>query len=629
MSPHSILKPSRHAFAVGALSYVLVGYFHGALAQVPDAAAPAGAPQPQPTQISKPPAGPAKPQSSFLGKDVPSFDPGTEVLTWDGKNWNINNNRVFMARFEKFLNAPEATTAEDHAYQALLSQMLTKLAPGNMSRENVDAAFRLLAQGARYDIDARLCDSLADAVYTVWAAQRQQQRLAMANDALEKERRQNEWNASISGQTSSLETSSTKSSKDKQGNSSSTTTKETLKLTPYLTRVAETMARIKVNDTKRELSEVAAKVEYQALVVQLFVQRRFQHVLVATRFYRALFTDGDSKLNLGKDSKDLFMRSAGMAPTISTLDSLANEAIRDVREGVRAFDFLIEKGELESATKRLGESFTVGEYLPEIRTLARSKKRQSLEFTQKTNQLISAIDVKDYSMAETLVKELMTIAKDFDSSKPMAAIETAKTVARMRLAKARNAAISGDQQTLESELAAATELWPRNPELAEVSQKIFSQGDLQGRAVSDFDQLYAQKNYRQIFENNARFIAAMSLYPERKAQLERVLKDMQTVEAAILRAQEMQRQSNFAGGWESVERAAKDFPDDSKLNQTRADLTTEAADFVRTLRQAQELEKRDQIGSSLSLYLKAQKTYPASDFAKDGIARLKVKIFPQ
>jgi hypothetical protein len=30
-------------------------------------------------------------------------------------------------------------------------------------------------RGSNYDVDARLCDGLADAVYTVWMAQRQQQ----------------------------------------------------------------------------------------------------------------------------------------------------------------------------------------------------------------------------------------------------------------------------------------------------------------------------------------------------------------------------------------------------------------------------------------------------------------------
>ena len=78
-----------------------------------------------------------------------------------------------------------------------------------------------------------------------------------------------------------------------------------------------------------------------------------------------------------------------------------------------------------------------------------------------------------------------------------------------------------------------------------------------------------------------------------------------------------------------MERVAEDFPNDSKLNQVRADLTTQAAEFVRTLRGAQDLEKREQVGSSLAWYLKAQKIYPGSEFATDGIERLKKLVLPE
>ena len=603
-----------------------------AFAQVPDftppAAPPAGnAASPAGTPPVNGSAGAAKPQSSFLGKDLPSFDPGTEILTWDGKNWNINNNRVFQARFEKYLNAPEATSAEDQQYQAIIAHVLQLLAPGRATRENVDAAFKLLFRGSAYAIDARLCDSLADAISTVWASQRQQRRLQLAIDELERQRKQHEWNAQVSGQTGSLERTVTNTRKSGD-NTSTTTSKEVLQLTPHLTRLGETLARIKANEAKRELTEIQAKVEYQALLVQFFIQRRFQHVLMATRFYRSLFSDGDSKLNVGNDTRELFVRSAGMAPTVSTLDSMANEAIRDVREGVQAFNFLLENNELESATKRLAEAFTVGEYMPEIRTVPRTKKRQALTFAQKANQLVSAIEVKDFGLAEKLVQELGVIAKDFDSSKPMAAIEGSKHGARLHLAKARNAALSGDKQALEQELRAAAELWPRNPELAEISQKIFDQGDVQQKALIDFDQLRSQKNFRQIYENGPRFIAATALYPERQAQLQEVMQSMQAIETAIMRAEEMRKQNNYAGAWESVETAAAKFPDDSKLNQVRADLTTQAADFVRTLRTAQDLEKKEQTGSSLAWFLKAQKIYPASEFARDGIERQMKQILP-
>ena len=83
------------------------------------------------------------------------------------------------------------------------------------------------------------------------------------------------------------------------------------------------------------------------------------------------------------------------------------------------------------------------------------------------------------------------------------------------------------------------------------------------------------------------------------------------------------------GPEETLEHKFKEFPDDSKLNQLRANLTTEASEFVHTLRTAEQLEKKEQVGSSLAWYLKAQKIYPASSFAQDGVSRLVRRVLPE
>jgi hypothetical protein len=661
MKPKSLLRihPARNVIAVVLAAGVATG-------QVPDAPAPAPAPAPTASPAPGPGAPPAAaapapqspapaskapgatPSSSFLGRDVPSFDPGTDVLTWDGKNWNINNNRLFGARFEKYLNAPEATTAEDRQYQAIIAEILVRLAQSNATKENVDYAFRLLTRGSNYDIDARLCDSLADAVYTVWIAQRQQQRLVAANQSLQYEAKEMatraEWQAKAvkagedAGGTHSKTTSPSRNSGGGGGGGGTPSAPAAgaeaktaaIEAGEWKSRrLVEIIARQKANEIKRELSEIQAKVEYQALIVQFFLQRRFQHVLMATRFYRAIFPDGDSKLNVSEDMKQIFTKSTGFSPTVSTLDSLANEAIRDVREGIKAFEYLLEKDELQSASKRLAEAFAPGEYMPEIRTLPREKKRRCVEFVQRSNELLAKMEMKDYGGAEKVLEVLGKIAKDFDPTRARTGIETEKTVSRLHLAKARNAALSGDKVTLEKELAAATERWPLNPDLSEMAQKIFAQGDVQQQALLELDQLIQQKNYRRIYDNSARYIAAASQYPDREKQLKAVLDDMKKIETAVMRAEEMRRQNNFPGAWESVESVTKTFPDDTKLNQLRADLTTMASDFVRTLRSAEDLEKRKDVGASLSHYLKAQRIYPGSEFAAQGIDRLKKEIFPE
>ena len=602
------------------------------LGQAPETPPSSGAPAAQPAAASSGNASGGNKKEFNLSRDGAGFDPGSEVMTWDGKNWNVNNNRLFEARFEKYLNAPEETSLDDRRYQGIISKILSLLAPGNASTPNINAAFHLLPQGSSFDIDARLCDSLADAVYSASTSIRAQDRLAAYGEAMEAERNQEYWNAKhlSAGQALSSPGSSTTSGAG--AGAKTQTTKQSFEDTSsqlqVSSRIAEIELKMKANVVKQELSAIQVKLEFQALIVQFFLQRRFQHVLMATRFYRAIFTDGDTSINVGKDTKELFEKSAGMPPTVGTLDSMANEAIRDVREGVHTYEFLLQKNEMESASKRLSEAFTVGEYVPEVRTLSREKKRRALDFNRKSYQLISALDVKDYTLGEQLVTEIGKIATDFDSSKATGLIETAKVGAQMHLAKARNAALSGDRRTLETELAAAADLWPRNPQLAEVSRMIFSKGDQEQQALIDFDQLVSQKNYRQIYDDSPRYIVATAQYPDRLAQLKTVLDFVKTIEIAITQANAMAQQSNYAGAWETVEKISAQYPDDNKLSQTRANLTTQAADFVRTIRDAQNLEKKAQFGSSLALYLKARKMYPASDFANEGVGRLVKKILP-
>lgn len=557
------------------------------------------------------------------------FNPSSELLTWDGKNWNVSDNRLFQARFEKYLNAPEEATSEDEQYRHLLKSISEKLAPGAVTNQSVDDAFRMLAQASRFDIDANLCEGIADSVYAAWQAMNNSNRLTQANAALEQERKTHEWNTRMVAEGTQLHSPPSRNGAAAQEWLKQQQMKRDAETLPYATRLAEALAAIKANQAKKELSELQTKIEFQALMMQLFLQRRFQHVIIASRFYRAAFVDGDTTLRVGTDTKDLFAKSTGAPPTVATLDSMANEAMRDAREGVEAYEFLLTQNELESATKRLGEAFIVGEYLPELRTLKRDKKRLALDFTQKANQLVSALEVKDYTLAEKLVHGLEVSAKDFDNSKPMAAIETAKTVSGMHLAKARNAAVSGDKATLEAELKEATEIWPRNPALAEVSGKIFESADVQQKALSDLDQLLAQHNYRQIFDDKVRFIAAAALFPDRQEKLKKVLNDMQQIESAVIRSQEIEKHGDYAGAWENVEQTFQQFPEDNKLNQVRANLTTEAADFVRTLKTAQDLEQKGQTGASLAWYLKAQKLYPATEFGREGIDRLVKQVLPE
>lgn len=561
------------------------------------------------------------------------LDPGSEVMSWDGKIWNIQDQRAYRARFEKYLNAEEETSADAKRYREQFREMLDLLSPAKASKENFRIAWAILPQASSYEPDAELCNSLDDAIFGVLLAQQEVTKIDDQNRNLVRRKDTLEWNSRFAADSSLLGPAPKNPAAAEQWNREQNL-KRDMKMQPLLAELGEVNASIAGNRVKKEALRLQAKIEFQALIAQLFLQRRFEHVLLGNRFYRALFGDGDNQLRVADDyassqsakNKDSFGDLAKLPKTLGQLDALANEAIRDVREGVESFSFLLEKSELKSAAERLSEAFAVGEYLPEIRLLPRAKKREVLEFTRKTNQLLSALEVKDYERAGALVRELEALSRDFDSAKPMAAIETARTVSALHLAKARAAAASGDRTTLESELRQATEIWPRNPALAEVSGAIFTQTDVQQQALNDFESLYAQKNFRQIFDDKVRFIAATALHPPKQEKLKQVLDQVQLAEAALLRATELAKRGDAAGAWESVEQGFADYPDDPRLNQARAEFTTQAAEFVRSVRTAQEMERKQQLGSSLAWYLRAQQDYPSSVIAQDGIARLSSKI---
>jgi len=148
----------------------------------------------------------------------------------------------------------------------------------------------------------------------------------------------------------------------------------------------------------------------------------------------------------GSDAGNVFKDVAGFDPTVTSLDSLANEAIQDTAQAIEAFDFLIEKDERASASKRLMEAFMVGEFLPPVQTVALEKKQSILKFVEAYNQLLSSLEVKDYALAEEKVTELRSLAGDFDHSKPMAAINTARLTSNMHVQTAVNEGLRGNEQ---------------------------------------------------------------------------------------------------------------------------------------------------------------------------------------
>lgn len=589
-----------------------------------------GATPPNTTTIVNPGGG-SQGNQQVVGNDVPYFDPTTDVFTFDGKSFNVNDNRVFRARFEKYLNSAPATSAEDLAYRQAIRDILDTLSPHNRDGSKFPKAVAQLQRAAQFPQDARLCESLANAVYRVFLAQRTQVQLTQLNKELDSQRRQLDWNFDSWTRPSNIR-QERKLSDDPQAQPPPAANPANAgHIQRYIQRIAEVEAERVANKAKVELTEVEAKLEFQALVVQLFLQRRFEHVVMATRFYTEFFKDGAGKLEFeeGSEVEQSFAKTIGFNPTITTLDAFANEAIRDVGQSVESFGFLMDSGKTDGALRQLQQAFVMGEHLPAVQSVARERKTAIRDYAQNSFQLVNAIEVKDYALAEELVNKMKAQAGDFDHSKPTAAIEAAKLSSSMRIRTAKNAALQGDNKAYEDNIKAAAEIWPQNPQLKEQFDLIADSADVQQQAKLEFDRLLGTQSYRQIFTDRARYIAATVDDPERQKALEQIVGNIQEIETVMKQAETLAKAGNNHAAWEIVERTFQRFPDDVALSAKRSDLATDVAPFVKALKNAENQEERKQYGSGLAWFLNARKIYPQSEFADEGIKRLVDRILPE
>jgi hypothetical protein len=572
-----------------------------------------------------------------MGNVLPLFDPSSETVMFEGQMWDINDNRIFNARFEKYLNAPPANSADDAAYRATMDGIRQALSPHNKAkggRVDLNGAVALLERASTFAQDGRMSESIANAVYRIWLARRQTRELALANDRLRKERSDTVRNAELASRPSGLDRSSSKGSASGDANQQANKAEDMVgRLSAageYATRYAEVQAKITANEGVMAVSELESKLEFQGLMVQFFTQRRFEHVVAAARIYTEFYNDGGGRIQFkeGSDAGNMFKDVAGFDPTVTSLDSLANEAIQDTAQAIEAFDFLIEKNERASASKRLMEAFMIGEFLPPVQTVSLEKKQSILQFVEAYNQLLSSLEVKDYALAEEKVNELRRLGQDFDHSKPLAAINTARLTSSMHVQTAVNEALRGNEQAYKENIAAATQIWPTNPELKTAFDAISKQGNRQIQTTIDLDRLIATRSFRQINTDKERYMVAVVDDPKRKDELKEIITNIATIDISIEQARKLAEVGNAYGAWETVEEAFKQFPDDPPLSKARSDYATQVAPFVSALKRAEELEERGQTGAGLAWYLKSRQLYPASSFASAGIKRLVDEVLP-
>ena len=166
--------------------------------------APTPAPAPAPTPASAATnAGPQTPAKStraenepkapeLFGVEIPLLDPASDTLSYNGGLFDVGNNAVVRARFEKYLQQNPDESKDARAYRAKMEELLDITQRNARSSSPVGGANMVLIGRGLYEMDSYPPDggqagALASAMVSALQVQFANQKRDRENDKLQRE----------------------------------------------------------------------------------------------------------------------------------------------------------------------------------------------------------------------------------------------------------------------------------------------------------------------------------------------------------------------------------------------------------------------------------------------------------
>lgn len=577
-----------------------------------------------------------KPQDGSMGKQALDSSKRTETkaVASDAVGSGSNEEDESRMRFERYLGMAQVPQETLDEYFSKMKQVSTLL------RDNqIFPAWRQLHELADYTIiDAGISRELANRVESIWNTDRATLNIDRENeeirkgvksanrnadliservrdDEIEYQRRLNQGNRQQQqGQKQPAQPNGGVPQIPQDGGvggapqPSVAGLEGKLQLTEEYLRSLELRAKIKFNELKQEKLLDQAKANFSDYISTLFDSGRLNHVVLAADFYRKIFNESEYPADMAKQV------------------NASLEIQRDVQSAVEVFRYKADRGQLSGATDSLLSAFMTNELNAAVLGLERPLKEKVADFNSHLDQMRNLIEARDFANLETLAQTVKATASDFDITKPMAIVNAVKLESKMRLGKAKLAAQQGDTKLAMEEFQAAAEAWPGNPALEDKALTFFDSQDLKSQALVEFDRLVEEQNYRAIFDKQLGFAPAIKGDAKREEALKTALMTIKDAEVASEKANVLMLNGDYSGAWETIELASTKLPDDKKLNKLRADLSSRSAEFVSAINKARDAEGRNEVGFSITWFVNAQRQYPASQIANEGIDRLSKKL---
>jgi len=566
-----------------------------------------------------------------------SLNPEEGTLNWKGRSFQLGEGRMMRARFVRYLNTP-VDTMDSRLYLSLLQQIRDRLSTlnraGTVADENdpwrpVISAWKLLFQAAEFEVDGGNSLVIANLVFDNWRDQEnfmdrqfreeidQEERIRLETDVVVETQREERRRIGDSGELADL-----------QERAIPVPTLDGSGLTPMvqaMRRLTEKEAELVAQGLKMEEIGLKARLKMQSQIISFLSQRRFQHALILSSFYRALFKSSAQDLEVGGEALVSYMPELELIPTVDSLEFIALQALDDVRTGMDSVENSYDQGQMISALERLQETFFLGEYSLDVILFPEERKRVLRDLYFDIDEAKRLAEIKDYEALQRSVEEIAVLAEDFPDREALSSIRVAQQASRMKLLGARGAMMRGSVQDAQRLLNEAFEIWPLNPDIETFMSDSLTGADY----VEDFDIDFTGGDFRRIFQRREEYMAALSGDEMRAAQLKEALETVQTVDFAVRSAEERMIRGEPYAAWEILKETEEIAGDDRRYHMTLGSVVPRIASFVADVEEAEVLESRQNYAAALTKLAAARETFPASQIVSRRIDRLSQLMLEQ
>ena len=538
---------------------------------------------------------------------------------------NLDDNRLMRARFDRYLALP-VEEKKVKEYVAILDRIESLLSPQNLTSSNYYAnqqeAFNLLFKAAESDLDAGNSLTIASQVKKVWAIKDDYR--TMQVNATQLELLRQKQSQLIVNTAQKIEETNDEAAKaaaaNKQATRSATGTTE---LGFRIKDEARTQAEMLRNNAEMSALTLKAQVEFQSQFVAFLLARRFRHTSISVAFYRTLFKGSNQGVKVGAKEMKEFFPLSDFAPTLESIDTVAREAINDVKLGMRSVDDHIKRDEKYAAFERLQETFLLGEFEPSLMTFNPTSKREMYELFKEFRVVQQLIDERDLANVEGGVNKIKGRARDFPfGAVILSKVNNAMNASNMSLLLAKGAALSGDSDKAEAALVRAGSFWPQNPGLKDFATQMVNRQDTLAQKIPEFDRLMTESKWRDIYNKKLEYALALAQDKERSEKLRKVVNRVGELDANIQKASVLASQNNPYLAWDVIVEVYKTESDDLVLAKTRSDIAPLVANYAQLIGHAERLEKDGAEAAALTAWLAAQDLNPASPTCGAAVKRL-------